>query len=83
MSFVPNFDGHHYAQTDFNTVFVSDMDPYSNVLNQYAIPPPPPISRMAVEAKKLVRFAESYPEPETYFRKYEGPYPDLSSAYGK
>jgi hypothetical protein len=83
MSYVPSFDGTRPPQTDFRTVFASDPATYSNVMNQYAIPPEAPISRMAADATKLVKYAESYPQPETYSLIYDGPYPNLSFAYGK
>jgi hypothetical protein len=88
MSVTPGFDGVQIpglssVAAEFRTAFISNPAQGSNVLNQYAIPPPAPIAQMSKTATKLVRYAEAYPEPQIYYQKYEGPYPNLSFAYGK
>lgn len=88
MSVTPAFDGIqppevNLVSADFRTAFVSDPAPYSSVMSQYAIPPSAPIARMSGAATKLARYAESLPEQELDSRMYQGPFPDLSFAYGK
>ena len=88
MSVTPPFDtiqnpNVNLISADFRTAFVSDPAPYSSVMNQYAIPPSAPIARMAENATRLAKYAESLPDRELDSRIYQGPYSDLSWAYGR
>ena len=88
MSVTPGFNGIqppevNQVAADFRTAFLSDIAPYSSVMNQYAVPSSrPPIVRMSEAATRLAKYAESFPENESN-GMYQGPFPNLSFAYGR